>query len=583
MDVSTLSRTLIRNLNGQANLAKALLRIATNRNTHRLAQYQQEALRFVASLRIDKHEVGLYRYTLAANEPLLYSSVFAALVYDLVDDLSRMSIGEKQSWIDYINSHQLQNGLFCDNLVANSIAELEDWWGWRHLTLLCLMALAALGGAPRYRLAWLDGLAEPSAIIQWLEGLDWDQRVDYTSNAVQNWIASMQFARDFMGEKHLGATIDTALDYLTMECSPETGLWGRQRPDNPRSLTRQIQAAYHFWLLYAYDSVEIPYPEKAIPYIIATQSLLGGYSPLRSFSSACEDIDSIDPLVRFGNRIAGRDLVNKSLRRALPWVLSNFNEDGGAVFRRDEEFLYGHPLMRSGINESSIFATWFRLLSIGVIDSFYSQPGITWRFLDAPGYQLDPGKLFHSPRFREMNAIPTHLTEQEKYYLFNIARNLPGNAEIVELGSYLGASTSFLAEGAQHRKNRIYCVDSWTNDAMSEGRRDTYQQFLTNTACYGDTVTPIRGLTVEVASVFAERVDLLFIDADHSYEAVTADLKSWLPKLRSGAWLLMHDWGWAEGVRRAIQEIVIPIQIDEPVSLPNLYAVHVDPRLGNYN
>ena len=46
--------------------------------------------------------------------------------------------------------------------------------------------------------------------------------------------------------------------------------------------------------------------------------------------------------------------------------------------------------------------------------------------------------------------------------------------------------------------------------------------------------------------------------------------------LKPKAWLVLHDIGWAEGVNRAIKEIVEPIAISKPIVLPNLYAVRVD-------
>jgi hypothetical protein len=59
---------------------------------------------------------------------------------------------------------------------------------------------------------------------------------------------------------------------------------------------------------------------------------------------------------------------------------------------------------------------------------------------------------------------------------------------------------------------------------------------------------------------------------------VTSDLKAYLPKVKVGGTVLLHDWGWAEGVQRAIREIVIPLQIEQPQTLRNLYSVRIDPR-----
>lgn len=183
--------------------------------------------------------------------------------------------------------------------------------------------------------------------------------------------------------------------------------------------------------------------------------------------------------------------------------------------------------------------------------------------------------------FRNMSvcrAIETHLSTQEKVFLYQKACSLNSSSTIVEIGSYLGASSCFLAEGAKQTNSRVYCVDTWQNEGMTEGIRDTFGEFMNNVSTLKN-ITPLRGTSTTVANGFNGPIDLLFIDADHSYEAVITDLKCWVPKLKPEGWLLLHDWGWAEGVQRAVEEIVLPIQSAPPQILPNLYAVRVTPSL----
>jgi hypothetical protein len=51
-------------------------------------------------------------------------------------------------------------------------------------------------------------------------------------------------------------------------------------------------------------------------------------------------------------------------------------------------------------------------------------------------------------------------------------------------------------------------------------------------------------------------VDLVFIDADHSYEGVKADIEAWLPKVKVGGWIGGHDYKSPRfpGVERAVHE-----------------------------
>ena len=48
-------------------------------------------------------------------------------------------------------------------------------------------------------------------------------------------------------------------------------------------------------------------------------------------------------------------------------------------------------------------------------------------------------------------------------------------------------------------------------------------------------------------------IDFLFIDGDHSYKAVKADLKAWYPKVKKGGVMCGHDYPQL-GVQKAINE-----------------------------
>ena len=99
--------------------------------------------------------------------------------------------------------------------------------------------------------------------------------------------------------------------------------------------------------------------------------------------------------------------------------------------------------MFNDVNESTVFATWFRMLSIALIDSAHGETGIKWKFLAAPGYQLNPVKKLSGKRFCNIDQIPTHLTSDEKIFIFNKSKNLNQDSIVVEVGSYLGSSACF--------------------------------------------------------------------------------------------------------------------------------------------
>jgi predicted O-methyltransferase YrrM len=146
------------------------------------------------------------------------------------------------------------------------------------------------------------------------------------------------------------------------------------------------------------------------------------------------------------------------------------------------------------------------------------------------------------------------MTRHERLLLYKHSLTLPENATIVEVGSYLGASACFLAAGLFEKfdNSHLHCVDTWENDAMSEGVRDTWAEFSRNTIRYKGIVQTHRGDSRSIAEHFQLPIDLLFLDGDHSYSGCKADVESWLPKVKANGILLMHDIAWAEGVKRVV-------------------------------
>jgi len=174
---------------------------------------------------------------------------------------------------------------------------------------------------------------------------------------------------------------------------------------------------------------------------------------------------------------------------------------------------------------------------------------------------------------KEADRIFTHMTFDEKKELFGLAKEI--NSVVVEIGSYLGASSCFIAQGIKRSGScsKLYCIDTWKNDAMSEGARDTYDEIMKNTEKYKDIIVPIRESSDNAAAVLQKqikKIDMLFIDADHNYDGCKRDWDLYSPFLRSGSVVIFHDYGWAEGVRKVVNEDVKPLILKED-SLPNMW------------
>src|SRR5689334_8265806 len=88
--------------------------------------------------------------------------------------------------------------------------------------------------------------------------------------------------------------------------------------------------------------------------------------------------------------------------------------------------------------------------------------------------------------------IPTWSSTTLLEALFRLAAELPEKARIVELGSYLGASTCFLAAGAAQRNGRVIAIDLWNNETIPGGPRDTFAEFQKNTASVASLLKIVR-------------------------------------------------------------------------------------------
>lgn len=328
-----------------------------------------------------------YRHSASTTRPVLYGTLAALLtrhLYGIQDEHTAEELALVQRF-------QSDDGLFRDPVIACKLAETEDSWGWRHLTLHALMALALYGVPARKEIRYLDRFRDKDRFRAYLDSRDWGARAAWTSNELQNVGVMLQYARDYQNSPTADGLLEILYETLDAHQNPQTGLYGH-RFKTPMELSLGVQAGYHFWLLYFYDGRPIRHVERIIDNVLKTQNILGGYG-VQWNSSACEDIDSVDPLVRF-SRLTDyrRDEVQASLRRALPAILHNLNGDGGWVFRRHEALTVVHPQMFSAANESNLFYTWFRTLGLAYclrgLDTAPPEFGDVWHFQRAPGCQF---------------------------------------------------------------------------------------------------------------------------------------------------------------------------------------------------
>jgi len=178
--------------------------------------------------------------------------------------------------------------------------------------------------------------------------------------------------------------------------------------------------------------------------------------------------------------------------------------------------------------------------------------------------------------FSRLRRVPGWLTDPEAKFLFRLARETK-SGRVVELGAYQGRSTIALATGLRcsgHAKAGVKLVTIDTFRGSPEHQRgaryfdpsvynpakkhvDTRPAFDRNLAEFGVTgmVEVWEGEIEAAASRFHGRVDLLFVDADHRYEAVRRHLEQWIPKVAAGGIVVLHDVGGWPGPTRAAADL----------------------------
>ena len=115
----------------------------------------------------------------------------------------------------------------------------------------------------------------------------------------------------------------------------------------------------------------------------------------------------------------------------------------------------------------------------------------------------------------------------------------------VELGSWTGKSAAYCVVELikTNKKFNFYAVDTWQgaeeHQELEIVKQDLlYDTYLKNISPIQKYITNYREFSFDAANRFADNsIDFCYVDADHSYEGVKKDLKSWWPKIRSGCYL----------------------------------------------
>ena len=156
------------------------------------------------------------------------------------------------------------------------------------------------------------------------------------------------------------------------------------------------------------------------------------------------------------------------------------------------------------------------------------------------------------------NSVKGFIDHNEGICHYNYALNSSKKGPILEIGSYCGKSTIYIATAAKKYSGCVYSVDHHTGSEENQvgweyhdielfdeetGRINSFPEFMRNLrkANLLDTVVPIVSDSSLVSRYWKIPLSMVFIDGGHTMEAAFNDFNNWKDKIIKGGILAIHD------------------------------------------
>jgi len=219
--------------------------------------------------------------------------------------------------------------------------------------------------------------------------------------------------------------------------------------------------------------------------------------------------------------------------------------------------------------------------------------------------------IYQQPQFG-----PTYFRYPQFYS--SMVERFPSNSHFVEVGAFLGKSSSYMAVEIANsgKKIKFDVIDHWTADLLPKKDDDSefedvtgagfiipdatrdmfaramttiqhyqdveaiqqnkfYEVFLENMKPVSDYYTPIRMMSIDAAKLYENNsLDFVLIDGAHDYESVCNDIEAWLPKIKKGGVLAGDDWPYP-GIQAAVRKQLegkFPLEI---IGIQNIWKAEI--------
>lgn len=164
-----------------------------------------------------------------------------------------------------------------------------------------------------------------------------------------------------------------------------------------------------------------------------------------------------------------------------------------------------------------------------------------------------------TPQFSfDIGQVKGFLSAAEGGALYRSALATAALGPALEIGSYCGKSTLYLAAAAAERDSLVFAVDHHAGSEehqlgemfhdpalydSRQGQMDSFGEFRRNLrrAALEEWVVPIVASSAATARFWTTPLGLVFIDGGHSLDVALADYRRWVQHVRQGGVLAIHD------------------------------------------
>lgn len=199
-------------------------------------------------------------------------------------------------------------------------------------------------------------------------------------------------------------------------------------------------------------------------------------------------------------------------------------------------------------------------------------------YLDNPYCQHSKvkGNIIDVEKLGKMSlTIPGMITSQAGKFLYSLCYMQDLEGDVVEIGSWQGRSSTFLARAVKESGNgKFYAIDHFGGNvgkeefyAINGSLSSLKDSFIENLSRFGliDTVNLLDMVNTQAyEKIKGKKIRFLFIDGDHTKDGVKKDIELFFPQLEKGSIVVFDDYfkGFP-GLIEAVDEIFEKYNFDK--------------------